>query len=245
MDTRFLFHNVRRAARLVLLIILAGLLAFQPLTLVLAADGDLDTSFDSDGKVTTNFGGSDAAYAVAVQPDGKIVVGGYPHNGSNYDFGVARYNSNGSLDTTFHSDGIVTTPIGSGNDLGYGIAIQSDGKIVVAGLSHNGSNYDFAVVRYNTDGTLDTTFHSDGIVTTPIGSGDDGGCGIAIQSDGKIVVAGYSYWTLDKSQVEQGSDLHFNRIGGIIEVWTFKRPHPNSSSFARNSMRRSISGVMR
>ena len=72
------------------------------------------------------------------------------------------------------------------------VAIQSDGKIVVAGYSDNGSNDDFALVRYNTDGSLDTTFDSDGKVTTAIGSGDEHACSVAIQSDGKIVAAGYS-----------------------------------------------------
>jgi uncharacterized delta-60 repeat protein len=75
---------------------------------------------------------------------------------------VVRYNTDGSLDTTFDSDGKVTTAIGSSDDLAYSVAIQADGKIVAAGLSHNGSYPKFAVVRYNTDGSLDTTFDSDG-----------------------------------------------------------------------------------
>ena len=103
-----------------------------------------------------------------------------------------RYNTDGSLDTSFDSDGKVTTAIGSGNDYACSVAIQSDGKIVVAGYSDNGSNDDFALVRYNTDGSLDTTFDSDGKVTTAIGSGDDQAFSVAIQSDGKIVAAGYS-----------------------------------------------------
>ena len=81
-----------------------------------------------------------------------------------------RYNTDGTLDTSFDSDGKVTTAIGSGNDDACSVAIQSDGKIVVAGDSNNGSNDDFALVRYNTDGTLDTSFDSDGKVTTAIGS---------------------------------------------------------------------------
>ena len=103
-----------------------------------------------------------------------------------------RYNTDGSLDTSFNSDGKVTTAIGSANDYACSVAIQSDGKIVAAGYSDNGSNYDFALVRYNTDGSLDTSFDSDGKVTTAIGSGDDAAYSVAIQSDGKIVAAGYS-----------------------------------------------------
>ena len=108
--------------------------------------------------------------SVAIQSDGKIVAAGYSYNGSNNDFALVRYNTDGSLDTSFDSDGKVTTAIGSGNDYAYSVAIQSDGKIVAAG-QYNGSNDDFALVRYNTDGSLDTNFDSDGKVTTAIGSG--------------------------------------------------------------------------
>src|SRR3990167_2042134 len=157
-------------------------------------DGTLDTTFNSTGIVTTAIGSStDAANSVAIQSDGKIVVAGYSNNGSDYDFALVRYNTDGSLDTTFNSTGIVTTAIGSSTDAANSVAIQSDGKIVVAGYSYNGSDYDFALVRYNTDGSLDTTFNSTGIVTTAIGSSSDYANSVAIQSDGKIVVAGYSW----------------------------------------------------
>jgi uncharacterized delta-60 repeat protein len=156
-------------------------------------DGSLDTTFDTDGKVTTAIGSFDSAYSVVVQSDGKIVAAGYSDNGSKYDFAVVRYNTNGSLDTTFDTDGKVTTAIGSGTDIAYSVVLQSDGKIVVAGYSYNGTNDDFAVVRYNTDGSLDTTFDTDGIVTTAIGSNIDRANSVVVQSDGKIVAAGYSY----------------------------------------------------
>jgi uncharacterized delta-60 repeat protein len=156
-------------------------------------DGSLDTNFDSDGKVTTAIGsGTDSAYSVAIQSDGKIVVAGYSDNGSNDDFALVRYNTDGSLDTNFDSDGKVTTEVGSSDDYAESVAIQSDGKIVAAGYSSNGGNNDFALVRYNTDGSLDTSFDSDGKVTTAIGSASDFARSVAIQSDGKIVVAGYS-----------------------------------------------------
>ncbi|QDV68641.1 Serine-aspartate repeat-containing protein D precursor [Rosistilla carotiformis] len=157
------------------------------------ADGTLDTTFDSDGILTTAIGSSsDQAQSVAVQSDGKIVVAGTSYNGSNYDFAVARYNADGTLDTTFDSDGVLTTAIGSSRDYGQSVVVQSDGKIVVAGYSDNGSNYDFAVARYNADGTPDTTFSNDGILTTAIGSSSAYARSVAVQSDGKIVVAGYS-----------------------------------------------------
>ena len=155
-------------------------------------DGSLDTSFDSDGKVTTDVGsGSDVANSVAIQSDGKIVAAGYSF-GNSGDFALVRYNTDGSLDTSFDSDGKVTTEVGSGGDVAWSVAIQSDGKIVAAGYSYNGSNDDFALVRYNTDGSLDTSFDSDGKVTTDVGSGSDVANSVAIQSDGKIVAAGNS-----------------------------------------------------
>lgn len=158
-----------------------------------AQSGSLDLTFDTDGKVTTAIGsGSDVGNGVAIQSDGKIVVAGYSDNGSDLDFAVIRYNSNGSLDTGFGSNGKVTTDIANDDDYGNSVAIQADGKIVVAGYGRISSNNDIVVVRYNTDGTLDVSFDTDGKVTTPIGTSSDYAFAIAIQPDGKIVVAGSS-----------------------------------------------------
>ena len=85
---------------------------------------------------------------MVLQSDGKIVVAGYSVIGGNFDFALARYNTNGSLDTSFDTDGKLTTAIGASDDQARSVILQSDGKIVVAGQSSNGSNYDFAVVRY-------------------------------------------------------------------------------------------------
>jgi uncharacterized delta-60 repeat protein len=158
------------------------------------APGDLDTGFGAGGVVTTPIGpGADWAIGIAIQSDGMIVVAGYAHNGSDYDFALARYTASGALDTTFGSGGVVTTPIGPGDDYGSSVAVQSDGKIVVAGYAHNGSDYDFALVRYTVSGTLDAAFGAAGVVTTPIGPGADRARGVAIQADGKIVLAGYAH----------------------------------------------------
>ncbi len=155
------------------------------------ADGSLDTSFDGDGKVTTAIlSGDDVANSVAIQADGKIVAAGSSHNGSDYDFALARFNIDGSLDTSFDGDGIVTTSIMSSSDFALSVAIQADGKIVAAGDSSG----DFALVRYNPDGSLDNTFDGDGKVTTDFLNGNDFARSVAIQSDGKIVAAG-SCWT--------------------------------------------------
>ena len=155
--------------------------------------GSLDTTFGTGGIVTTPVGSYDAyAYALGIQSDGRIVVAGYSSSGSNYDFALARYNTNGTLDTTFGTGGIVITPMGNGYDIAYALGIQSDGRILIAGNSYNGSNYDFALVRYNTNGSLDTTFGTGGIVTTPVGSGDSEALALGIQSDGRILAAGKS-----------------------------------------------------
>ncbi|MDQ3220105.1 MAG: CHRD domain-containing protein [Acidobacteriota bacterium] len=161
------------------------------------SNGTPDTTFDSDGIVISQMAGAvNIAQAVAVQPDGRIVVAGINSNGSNNDFVIMRYYPNGTLDDTFdganNGNGIVITPIGSGDEEAYGLVIQPDGKIIVAGRTSNGSNTDFAVVRYNTNGTLDATFDGDGIAITPIGSGSETARSVAVQPDGKIVVAGYS-----------------------------------------------------
>ena len=154
--------------------------------------GALDTTFNTTGRITTAIGTASAAQSVAVQSDGKIVVAGHTWNGSNYDFALVRYTSGGALDTTFNSTGRVTTAMGSSHDQATSLAIQSDGKIVVAGYAWNGSNYDFAVARYTAAGALDTTFGTSGKTTFFIGTGNDHGQSVLVQGDGKIVVAGYA-----------------------------------------------------
>jgi len=156
-------------------------------------DGSLDTGFDGDGKVTTDFSSSfDWAFSATVQADGKILVAGFSDNGSNEGFALVRYNSDGSLDTGFDGDGKVTTALGSIDDEGYSVTVQADGKILVAGFSLKGRNADFALVRYNTDGSLDTGFGGDGKVTTALGSSDDWSYSVTVQADGKILAAGFS-----------------------------------------------------
>ncbi|MGZ8190947.1 MAG: hypothetical protein ACXWTS_06915, partial [Methylococcaceae bacterium] len=145
------------------------------------------------GKVTTAIGlSSDYGYSVSIQADGKILVAGYSLIGSGYDFALVRYNNDGSLDTSFDGDGKLTTLVGSSNDYGYSVTVQADDKILVAGKSSNGSNDDFALVRYNSDGSLDTSFSVDGKITTDIGSSTDSAQSVTVQADGKILVAGNS-----------------------------------------------------
>jgi uncharacterized delta-60 repeat protein len=160
-------------------------------------DGSLDSAFGLNGIVTTSFGNYAGAVSVAIQPDGKIVAVGQSGSSGDWDISVARYTITGTLDLGFGTAGVVVTPIGSSADYGSAVAVQSDGKIVVAGGSSNGNDDDFAVVRYSPTGALDTLFGVGGIVVTPIGLGDDSGFSVALQSDGKIVVAGSSYGHTD------------------------------------------------
>ena len=160
-----------------------------------AQDGSLDLTFGNGGIIQTpvgivTLGGSTS---MVIQSDGKMILSGYSDNGSDYDFTVIRYNINGSLDSTFDFDGKVMTPIGSNDDVASSLAIQSDGKILVAGSTVEDSTYtsDFALVRYNINGSLDSSFGNGGQVTTFFGSQDDYALSIAIQSDGKILLAGY------------------------------------------------------
>jgi uncharacterized delta-60 repeat protein len=152
-------------------------------------------AIEGTGKVLTDFAGGsdDGAQSVVLQPDGKIVVAGYstPADGDP-NFAVARYNADGSLDTTFGGTGKVTTDLGEGPDIAWASAIQADGKILVTGFTLAGGTHNFAVVRYDTDGSVDTGFNGSGKVITDIGSGlkNNFSDGIAVQSDGKIVLAG-------------------------------------------------------
>ncbi len=154
------------------------------------ADGTLDESFGSLGKITGPVG---EAFAMALQVDGKIVVAGKDF--SNTKFCVARYHSDGVLDASFGTAGVVLLQIGSVDDQVRSIAIQPDGRIIVAGSSDNGNDLDFAMVRLMPDGSLDNSFSVNGMVTTAIGNDFDSGSSVLIQPDGKIVVAGSSYGT--------------------------------------------------
>ena len=160
--------------------------------------GDLDTTFGTGGKVTTDFGGPAGASAVALQSDGKIVVAGNagapgadPFRG--LDFALARYNADGSLDTTFGTNGSVTTDFSGERDVITAVVILADGKILASGSASPvfGSS-DFALARYNSDGTLDTSFGSGGKVTTDSLGMTNESLGMVMQSDGKMVLAGHS-----------------------------------------------------
>jgi uncharacterized delta-60 repeat protein len=164
-------------------------------------NGTLDGGFGMGGRAITDFKSNDHARAVALQPGtgGKILAAG----STSSDFALARYNANGTLDTSFGKRGITLTDMaGQDADLGNAIAVQPDGKIVVAGLANTAPNgavaHYFALARYTANGALDTTFGSGGKVITSIrtvmvGNSDSHNAALALQGDGKIVLAGGTY----------------------------------------------------
>ncbi len=157
----------------------------------LLPNGSLDPAFGSGGKVTTNFGTqSDVAFAVVIQPDGKIVLSGraVPPQTNAFDFGLVRYNADGSLDSTFGIGGKVTTNFLNGVDAAYAVKLQSDGKVVAAGV-RGGTSTAFGLARYNMNGSPDSTFGSGGL-TEIFFEGRDEARALLIQPDGKIVAAG-------------------------------------------------------
>ena len=157
------------------------------------ANGTLDTSFGTNGVVTEDLDAfNDSFNSVVVQSDGKILAGGTssdPNNSSSGRFALARYNANGTPDTSFDGDGKAFTDFDGGASAINSLALQSDGKIV-AGGNASGFVSDFALARYNTDGTLDTGFGTNGRITTDFAGDADSINSIVVQSDGKILAGG-------------------------------------------------------
>ena len=161
-------------------------------------NGTLDTTFGSGGRVRTDFPGLAAVpSSVVIQPDGKIVVAGgaFPLFTFLGNFELVRYNPNGSLDASFGNGGIVTTTFPEGS-YASDVALQPDGKIIAAGtvfvdfVIGDQSNTDFALARYNPDGSLDTAFGNGGMVSTDFVGMEDDAFSVLIQPDGKIVAVG-------------------------------------------------------
>ncbi|MDD4575593.1 MAG: T9SS type A sorting domain-containing protein [Bacteroidales bacterium] len=197
------------------------------LNLLAQPAGSLDPSFGNNGKVITSItAGQDHAYGIVVQSDGKIIAAGHSTSTiTGKDFAMVRYNADGTLDNTFGINGLVTTDLQLGSDdVAYSIALQADEKIVLAGYSDNGSNKDAALVRYNTDGIIDSTFGNNGIVITdfensqqdeikvvkihPLGNIIVGGTTIISSSVSKPVIARYlSNGVLDNSFNNNGIRL--------------------------------------
>jgi endoglucanase len=194
----------------------------------LADRAQLDPSFGVDGTAATLIGANVAAYTVAIQPDGALVVGGQKYNGVDFDAALARYHPDGRLDTSFADGGTTVHSFAAHRDTFFDVAIQGDGKIVAGGLAETGTvnSDDFLLVRYNIDGTLDTSFGTGGAVYTdfrrdPSNYASDLIYSVVIQPDGKILAGGYSNsrnddYALARYMPDGSLDLSFGAGGKVV-----------------------------
>ena len=189
-----MFLNKRLTDRLLNKSRLAAGLLLLASTIGVHGAGNIDRTFGTNGHAYASVGSSSVGQDIALQSDGKVVMVGYfsPSSGSNLDFAVARFNADGTLDMSFDADGKVQTDFNGSLDIAYAVAIQLDGKILVAGGTRVNDRDDFALVRYNTNGSLDTSFGTGGKVIASIGPDWDFAYSIAIQSNQSIVLAGES-----------------------------------------------------
>jgi uncharacterized delta-60 repeat protein len=173
--------------------IFLGSLLLLSHAIAISQAGSLDSSFGNQGVVRTHIGsqGYTDFTCAALQSDGKIVAAGFTTANGKYNFGVARYRSNGMLDPDFSEDGVVVIEFES-QSLPYALALQPDGKIIVAGYVEDGIRRDFALARLNADGTLDNSFSGDGRLVEHLSNGYDEISSVSVQADGKVVAVGYS-----------------------------------------------------
>jgi uncharacterized delta-60 repeat protein len=176
------------------------------------ATGSLDASFGDAGVVRTVL--PVKALGAALQPDGKIIVVGGANSDTGYDVVLVRYTAGGALDDTFGTDGVVTTDVVGDCDFARDAAVQSDGSIIVAGFAGSGtdcfsslSQVQFAVLKYQPDGDLDTAFGSEGVVLVSLSGHYDGATVVSVEPSGAIVAAGFA-----------GVDDHFVPFGGVVRL---------------------------
>jgi uncharacterized delta-60 repeat protein len=188
-------------------------------------NGAFDTSFGTGGKVTQTLGSGANAHSLVLQSDGRILLGGYAALTDTGKAGliVSRLLSNGTPDASFGTNGYSTASIGMGNNFCHALMQQSDGKIILAGSAMTATNYDFSLVRFNSDGILDTGFGTGGIMTTnfvsgPRPSADETAAGV-VEVDGKIVVGGYSErkFALARYLSNGALDSSFG-TGGLVSI---------------------------
>lgn len=168
-------------------------------------DGSFDTSFGIDGISHLSTSSTDTGEKIALLEDGKILFGGYKDN----NFSVARFNADGSLDTSFGNEGFSVTVFQEGSSYMKDIAVQNDDKIVANGFVLNGDNrYQIAAIRLNADGTADNSFAANGKTLFSIGEWNDFSTAMTLQEDGKILVGGHK-WIM---QLDQRHDFFIVRL---------------------------------
>ena len=193
----------------------------------LDANGKLDETFNGGGKATFDLGGYDVGNSVTVQADGMILVAGYTTDNNNASqFSVIRLDTNGQLDTSFGIGGKLLVNIGGIEDIGTSVTVH-DGKILIAGTSYNGHDNDFAIIRLNSDGTLDNTFSLNGKATFDLGGGNnDAVSSVTVQADGKILITGTSFngsnddFSLIRLNWDGSLDTSFDSLVGLPQSST-------------------------
>ena len=210
----------RRTLSLLAIVLFAAILGSTPTSSLAAtgAPGSLDPSFGTGGKVQTNVNPNQVTNA-ALQPDGKILVIASlaDFKIASLVFGVLRYTPGGALDPSFGSAGIVRTAFTIGFHYPYGIAIQPDGKIVVAGSasSPNNSTDMIAIARYNRNGSLDSTFGTGGKVTTVLLGFRDVAQVVVVQPDGKILIGGLALTCFGRRCGNDTALVRYNASGSL------------------------------
>lgn len=188
-----------------------------------AGDGALDPTFGAGGIVQLNFNGLEAqGLEIALQTDGRIVVGGIA-TGTNYDFGLARLMPDGSLDSSFDGDGYMITNAGPSYDLICSVLVQPDGRILIAGIAFSPGANSWAIMRFEADGSPDTTFGTNGIASEPADTATTTlPTAMALQPDGKILMAGRQGsagtedFGLTRRNADGTPDLSFGNNGWAI-----------------------------
>ncbi len=205
-------------------IVVSGLVNGTPSLWRFNSNGDVDNTFNGTGLLPVDFGVDGYSSSIAIQSNDKIIVGGYSYNGTDGDFKLVRFNTDGSLDNTFDADGTQTIDFGGTQDSLTSIVLQSDGKIVASGYASNGGNIDFATARLNADGSLDNTFNTNGKQTTDFGSTNDYANSVAIQGDGKLIVLGYTikgantFIAAARYNQDGTPDISFNGDGLLVPL---------------------------
>jgi uncharacterized delta-60 repeat protein len=197
---------------------------------VLREDGQADTGFKGNGKATTDFGADEAAYAIAAQPDGKIVAVGERAAPTGLDFAVARYLPDGSLDSTLDGDGKLRVELTSGEDVATGVALQNDGRVVVAGTTSAGGTSDLGVTRL-----LSTSSLPQGVLEIPAPGSHQSGIGlisgwlcsapsVSVRIDGQpLATTAYGTTRADTRQICGDTDNGF----GLLFNWALLGDGPH------------------
>jgi len=187
------------------------------------SDGSADNGFSGDGKQTTAIGNSvDFAFDVALQPDGRILAAGWSKISDGYSYSAVRYLADGSLDLSFADHGKMVDYKPAGYGAYQTVVVQTDGSMIAAGYADTGKGVQFAAARYNRSGTLDAGFGQNGKQTIDFGLSSSQVYEVALQPDGKIILAGHAgddsgfYFALARLNINGSLDSSFDGDGKVV-----------------------------